>query len=267
MREALTTDPQFAIFLESEIKPSLPVFATCEYSSRLIQVMVHHSQTLRTAIIAWATTNFLDVIQNRSSIFLLAASLEMVLSPVELLQLRKTIFWTEVGTKLKGNKYFKRIMAAYGENCSENDLDLIFDFFDVSANVLRLLSEIFGAFLIGSLIVRNHQPTVKLFLQLIKSDLKTLLKAKNLKHFIFDLAKRKDAQPIKRTILITLITSDQKIMKEILKKQIRTYFLAYIVVQLLNPTDRRILEQFEIHTSQHSQLKNLLMSLQSFVLP
>lgn len=260
LKQGVQSDKGFQDFVEAKMINTLPNLIPIEYSSRVMQMMVKTCPKLRLKSIEWLSENIHNLIENLPSVFLFASAVQCVEGPSELLPVRSLIL-SKRGRSIKHHKYFRRIMMSYAEKCILMDLDLLFDFFELQTDFWSLLDEKFGAHFLSAMVIRSHENTIAKMVDQLRWDLLRTLKAKYFKIFLFKLSQVKATAPIRKMILNTIGEHDPKRLKELVTQVEVAYFLVYVVLLALEPTQTKIIQEIFFQINNPHRIAGMLTSM------
>ena len=175
----------------------------------------------------------------------------------------REIVFSPRSSKLRKFKYFKRVLASFVDTCQTQDLDVVYQVFDIGSQFDALLDERFGTLLLNSIVLRGHRKTTSLLLSRLSKQLPFLINARYFKLFIHRLGISEASAVIKKKMLGAMAKAGHHQLGKAAATPSGCYFLAFVVISLLSENDEAFLRQIQVQIEHPDHLKKTLCSLAS----
>lgn len=265
LQQAVRTSEAVAKAVESKCLTSFDTFAMNERVSRVMQALSEVSHSFRLATFTWFADKLEKSVDNLAAVFLLTSAIQWSKSREEMELIKRALFSKSL-KRIRGFKYFNRIMVSFVEKCDSKDLTLVYEALKIQEKFLELLDEKLGALLVFAMVKRDHEPTKQILLNTIQNHLTELCSAKYFKYLLFQLNLTENLCEIKERMVHAVARSN-------LLSSLGTtplpfnYFLAYLVASLLSPEQLSILEKLAEDLEDPVKLMAALSSLKSQLRP
>lgn len=260
LQQALISFPNLRIPVEYYCCQHLDDLITNEYASRVMQCLNQVSPSFRNIVFSYFFENLQAFIVILPSVFLLTSAIYYSETSAELAKAKGLIF-CKSSRKLLHYKYFKRVVMAFVEKAEPMELDLVWNIYKLSGKLMTHLDDKFGALLVSALISRGHQQTILLFIKLLNENLISLYEAKYFKFLFYRLVSAKGREPMKRQMLIALLTMDSCRLSQAIRCNSSCVFFGYMVSNLLPEDQKVILTNLSNVFDQPDDLRDFLLSL------
>ena len=215
--------------------------ASNEFSSRVMQTLVEMSKDFRTFCLKSFKSDLSNYAQSISAVFLLSVAIRCSASDSEYSFVKDALLRNT--KKWLGNKYLKRIIVSYLQNCSSQGLDSIFKGLRIESTFLKFLDDKYSCYMLLMFIERHHDLTKAHLLKRLQTDLKGLLSTKFFRFFFSKILKCGEAS------LITEINKQlaKVSAKDNFEKQLsqdNLYFFAYMFANSCRDESTNALQSF-----------------------
>lgn len=200
--------------------------ASNEYSSRVMQTLVEINPEFRSFALKCFKADLTKYAQSISAVFLLSVAIRCSKKDSEFEFIRDALLRNP--KKWLVNKYFKRIIVSYLQNCSGKSLDLVFRGLQIESRLFKYLDDKYSCYMLLMFIERHHELAKSMILKRIQSDLKGLLSTKFFRFFFSKILKCAEPQFL-QSMSEELFTKSQQANFEKQFSMDSFYFFAFMV--------------------------------------
>lgn len=181
VQKLIKRSPSFLKTVTSYCQTRFFDLASNEFSSRVMQTLVEMSKEFRTFCLKSFKSDLSNFAQSISAVFLLSVAIRCSPSDAEYSFVKDALLRNT--KKWLGNKYLKRIIVSYLQNCSPQGLDAIFKGLRVESTFLKFLDDKYSCYMLLMFIERHHAMTKSHLLKRLQTDLRGLLSTKFFRFF------------------------------------------------------------------------------------
>ena len=229
-----------------------------ENASRVMQTLVELSKQFREEVLRWYSIEAISGLDSLPSVFLIAAALNRSEGFGEFRSLRDTILSGQ-NRRLMANKFFRRFLVTFIEKCDRADLEVVYRTFKMAPNLTVLLSDKFGTLSLLAMLLREHRPLEKLFINQIRTNIIELFQTKFFKILVFRLIKSQGNWSLVRSINQALMGVPKELLAMLLKSSEAAYFYCSLFVSTAEPLQRKLLTTLDLLLSHPTGLRKFLL--------
>ena len=227
------------------IVTQLHALSNNQYSSRVLEVLILENPGLRKTVRFVLFEQLCEFLESSPAIRVVQACLQ---KQSEISQNSFLYDWLQFRPSLKLNKAFQKLMLTHTQHCHNTELDRIYYSLNLNDDILAALDSKIFAFVLATMIMRNHEITRIAVARAIQSNLTLFLTKKNTKTFFLRLWKDPVCHPTKE-IGETLAKLRYQDIRSLLTSVSVAQFYFYVTIKTLLLAESTKLSAFMLRPS------------------
>ena len=229
VQRLVSKDKVFESKVIEYIVTQLHALSNNQYSSRVLEVLILENPRLRKTVRFVLFEHLCEFLESSPAIRVVQACLQ---KQSEISQKSFLYDWLQFRPSLKLNKAFQKLMLTHTQYCHNNELDRIYYSLNLNDDILAALDSKIFAFVLVTMIMRNHELTRIAVARAIQSNLTLFLTKKNTKTFFLRLWKDPTCHPAKE-IGETLAKLRYQDIRSLLTRVSVAQFYFYVTIKTL----------------------------------
>ena len=219
----------FMIRIHQYISPRIGEMALNDITTKTLYILAKYSPEFRKETLEWFGDNLNESILLQSGVFLLNSIFKVTQSVSEIDPITNSMKNTLL-YDVSSSKSYKRFLISYCAYCSEEELDRLYNQWNISVRIMKMFNDKYRALVLLSFIRRAYAPVVNQLLYIIQYRLCDLFSTKFFKLMFIRMCKNDRERGLINKVNDSLLAIDIYTMDRIAANRSELYYLISMIL-------------------------------------